>query len=96
MRKIVDRLSEMVDHPFGLQIGISTGDVVSGVIGDERPCFDIWGRTVELANTMRDDAANNTIVVNEATFWRLKNTFSFEKRSGDEGAFVLLGELQGL
>lgn len=90
MRRVVERLSETVDHPFGLRVGISTGDVVSGVIGDERPSFDIWGRTVELANTIRDDAPNNTIVVNEAAYWRLKQSFRFEKQTNSEGSFLLL------
>jgi class 3 adenylate cyclase len=93
MRDVVERLSRTVDHPFGLRVGISTGDVVSGVIGDERPSFDIWGRTVELANAMRDDAANNTIVVGEATYWRLKQSFRFEKQAGQTEAFLLLDEL---
>jgi class 3 adenylate cyclase len=93
MRDVVERLSRAVDHPFGLRVGISTGDVVSGVIGDERPSFDIWGRTVELANAMRDDAANNTIVVGEATYWRLKQAFRFDKQTGHEGVFLLLDEL---
>lgn len=93
MRGVVERLSDAVDHPFGLRIGISTGDVVSGVIGDERPSFDIWGRTVELANAMRDDAANNTIVVGEATYWRLKQSFRFDRQTGHEGSFLLLDEL---
>ena len=90
MRSVVERLSETVDHPFGVRIGLSTGDVVSGVVGDERPCFDIWGQTVELANTMREAAANDTIVVNEAAYWRLKSAFSFEASSGAEGAFILV------
>lgn len=92
MREIVERLSSKADHPFGLRVGISTGDVLSGVIGDARPSFDIWGKTVELANTMRDDAANNTIVVNEAAYWRLKETFSFEKRGDENNAFLLQTE----
>ncbi len=92
MRDVVERLGRAVDHPFGLRVGISTGDVVSGVIGDERPSFDIWGRTVELANAMRDDAANNTIVVGEATFWRLKQSFRFDKQTEDAKAFLLLDE----
>jgi class 3 adenylate cyclase len=92
MRRVVEQLSATVDHPFGLRIGISTGDVVSGVIGEERPSFDIWGRTVELANTIRDDAANNTIVVNEAAYWRLKKAFRFQKNTKSDGSFLLLEE----
>lgn len=92
MREVVEDVSATIDHPFGLRVGISTGDVVSGVIGDARPSFDIWGKTVELANTLRTDAAHNTIVVNEAAFWRLKNAFKFQPRANDEKSFVLLSK----
>jgi len=92
MQLVVRRLSETADHPFGLRIGISTGDVLSGIIGEARPSFDIWGKTVELAHTMRDDAEKNTIVVNEAAYWRLKQRFAFADRTGDGTALLLLHE----
>jgi len=91
MREVVAQVRDAVDHPFALRIGICTGDVVSGVIGDDRPSFDIWGRTVELANTIREDVDSNSIVVNEATFWRLKSAFVFERHPLKEQSFILLG-----
>lgn len=93
MREIITRFSDTVRHPFSLRVGISTGDVVSGVIGDSRPSFDVWGRTVEIANAMRGSALNNTIVVNEAAYWRLRDRFDFEQCDlGGEPTYLLLGE----
>jgi class 3 adenylate cyclase len=42
--------------------------------------FDIWGETVELANSMRDTAVNNSIVVNEPAYWRLRDQFVVQSR----------------
>ena len=89
MRDVVTRVSESVNHPFSLRVGISTGQVVSGVIGDMRPCFDIWGETVELANSLRGSAMDNTVVVNEASYWRLRDRFEFAKMPGGEGRYLL-------
>lgn len=86
----VRSFSQSVNHPFRLRAGISTGQVVSGVIGDVRPCFDIWGETVELANSLRDSAVDNSIVVNEPAYWRLKEQFEFAAIDESEAAYILL------
>jgi adenylate cyclase len=88
--ELVRTFSQRVNHPFSFRAGISTGQVVSGVIGDARPCFDIWGETVELANSMRDTAVSNSIVVNEPAYWRLKQQFEFAVTDESETAYILL------
>jgi class 3 adenylate cyclase len=92
MREVVTHVSASVKHPFSLRIGMSTGQVVSGVIGDARPSFDIWGETVELANSLRGSAMANSIVINEASYWRLRDQFEVEAMQGDQGRFLLHGE----
>jgi adenylate cyclase len=90
--KVVRDFSNALGHPLAFRAGISTGQVVSGVIGDARPCFDIWGNTVELANSMRDSAVDNSIVVNEPAYWRLKKYFDFAVIEGMEGNQLLIRE----
>ena len=92
MRDIVSRISDSVNHPFSLRVGLSTGQVVSGVIGEARPSFDIWGETVELANSLRGTAVDNSVVVNEACYWRLRDWFDFEAMAGEERRFLLCDE----
>ncbi len=88
--KAVQAFSEKLNHRFTLRAGISTGQVISGVIGSAHPCFDIWGETVELANSMSDTAMDNSIVVNESAFWRLKDMFEFAEMPGESGSYLLL------
>jgi len=91
--QVVKRTSDSLNHGFSFRAGISTGNVVSGVIGHEKPSFDIWGETVELANSMRDTAIGNSIVVNEAAYWRLKNDFEFAITGDDKPSYILLKSL---
>lgn len=93
MREIIARLCRATGHSFSLTVGISTGELVSGVIGEDTLSFDIWGATVELANSMRGTAPSNTIVLNEAAFWRLRSHFTCEPNPGLDGQFLLIEEL---
>ncbi|MEH6570929.1 MAG: adenylate/guanylate cyclase domain-containing protein [Halioglobus sp.] len=88
--ELVRKFSQTVNHPFSFRAGISTGQVISGVIGDARPCFDIWGETVELANSMRDTAVSNSIVVNEPAYWRLRENYDFAVTDEPVASYLLL------
>lgn len=62
-----------VDIRFG--IGIHVGPIVAGVIGQQRPRFDCWGDTVNIASRLESYASASKIYVSESTFWRLKPKF---------------------
>ena len=94
MKETVAGFAQQMGYPLSLRIGISTGQVITGVIGKARPSFDAWGETVELANSLRDAANDNTIVVNEPTYWRLQDRYQFAGCEGQTG-YVLLGEGAG-
>lgn len=71
------------DH-FGealhLRIGMSTGPVISGVIGRQKYAFDVWGDTVNLASRMASEGEPGRIQVAEATYRRLHRLYRFEER----------------
>jgi class 3 adenylate cyclase len=52
--------------------------------------FDIRGETVALANSMRDTAVNNSIVVNEPAYWRLRDQFEFAVTDESDASYLLL------
>ena len=90
----VNRFCTEVNHNFSVRAGISVGQVVSGVIGEARPCFDIWGETVELAVSLQDAAVDNTVVVGEHAYWRLKDKFEFAELTSSDGGYILIRELK--
>ncbi len=63
-----------------LRIGMHTGPVVAGVIGDTRYIYDVWGETVNMASRMESHGMPGRIQVTPETRERLKNTFEFESR----------------
>lgn len=51
------------------------GPVVAGVIGRKKPAFDCWGESVNLASRREGAAAPGAIMISEATYWRLKDSY---------------------
>uniref|UniRef100_A0A158P8K9 adenylate cyclase n=1 Tax=Angiostrongylus cantonensis TaxID=6313 RepID=A0A158P8K9_ANGCA len=52
MSQILDQLNRDSFQNFELRIGMSVGPLVAGVIGAQKPQYDIWGNTVNLASRM--------------------------------------------
>jgi class 3 adenylate cyclase len=80
MIEVVDAVRRELSLPLGVRVGISTGAVVSGVIGTKRVNFDVWGDTVNLASQMESTGAVGRIQVSEATYWRLQRRYRLEPR----------------
>lgn len=47
MRQKLQEVNMDAFNTFQLRVGISSGPIVSGVIGARKPIFDIWGNTGE-------------------------------------------------
>jgi class 3 adenylate cyclase len=80
MLTAAEALSAEIGLSLALRIGISTGAVVSGVIGTRRFNFDVWGDTVNLASQMESTGVAGRIQVTEATYWRLRGAYRLEPR----------------
>ena len=63
-----------------LRVGMHTGPVIAGVIGDTRYVYDVWGETVNMASRMESHGTPGRIQVTPETRERLKNDFEFESR----------------
>ncbi len=63
-----------------LRIGMHTGPVIAGVVGDTRYIYDVWGETVNMASRMESHGMPGRIQVTQETRGRLKNDFKFESR----------------
>jgi class 3 adenylate cyclase len=75
LQAIVARVIEETGYPVKLRIGMHVGPVVAGVIGVQRPVFDCWGESVNLAARLESKAPLREILVSESTYWRLKQKF---------------------
>jgi class 3 adenylate cyclase len=65
---------------LNLRIGIHTGPMVAGVIGQQKFSFDVWGSTVNIASRMESHGEPGRIHVSEAFARELIGRFQFQDR----------------
>jgi class 3 adenylate cyclase len=65
---------------FDIRIGIHTGPLVAGVVGDKKFAFDIWGDTVNTASRMEQNSEPNKINISQSTYDLVKDTFNCKFR----------------
>lgn len=65
--------------PLGIRIGISTGLVITGVMGEAGEKFSVIGDTVNLANQLRDTAAEGQIFVAPVTRKSTRSEFEYKE-----------------
>jgi adenylate cyclase len=65
-----------------VRIGLASGSVVGGVIGQRRILFDLWGDTVNLASRMESSGVPGRIQVAPSTRALLSDGEAFEERKG--------------
>jgi adenylate cyclase len=79
-QQAVSRLAEKGGLNWQVRIGIHTGPVVAGVIGQRKLSYDIWGDTVNVANRMESSADPGRINISGTTWALVKNFFDCEYR----------------
>jgi guanylate cyclase len=75
---------EQFDAPLELRVGVASGPVVGGVIGQRRILFDLWGDTVNTASRMQSSGIPGRIQVAPSTRELLGDAYRFEERGSVE------------
>jgi adenylate cyclase len=68
------------DLDLQLRIGINSGPVVAGVIGQQKFLYDLWGDAVNIASRMESGGTPGRIQVTQQTYELLKDKFELEPR----------------
>jgi len=63
------------DIVWECRIGVHSGEVFAGVVGERKFAYDIWGDTVNLAARMETAGAVNTVNISDATYELVKDYF---------------------
>jgi adenylate cyclase len=84
----VDRINAQESAPpLQVRIGIHSGPVVAGVIGQHKFIYDVWGDTVNVASRLESQGVPGRIQVSEPVRAALFPRYSFEPR----GSIALKG-----
>ena len=84
MKDYMNRLKETSELEgmkyWDIRIGIHTGTVVAGVVGQKKLSYDIWGDTVNIASRMESSGDAGKINISGTTYEFVKEFFSCEYR----------------
>ncbi|MFY7999043.1 MAG: adenylate/guanylate cyclase domain-containing protein [Candidatus Kapaibacteriota bacterium] len=81
MQNTVRMLSRSMGLDIAIRIGVHTGEVVAGVIGQKKFSYDLWGDTVNTASRMESHGEAGKIHCTEVVKKRLEGRYAFEKRN---------------
>jgi adenylate cyclase len=84
MREAALRAKPLDGAEVQLRIGIASGPVVAGVIGDKRFSYDLWGDTVNVASRMESFGIPGHIQVCENTCRQLAGDYDLTPRGDIE------------
>ena len=65
---------------WGLRIGIHTGPVVAGVVGNKKYAYDIWGDTVNIASRMESKGEEGKVNISATTYELINDNYECRYR----------------
>ena len=81
--EMVSRLNQMPPRygvRLNFRLGINSGPLVAGVIGQLKFQYDLWGDTVNIASRMESQGVSGEVQISHATYELIESEFACESR----------------
>lgn len=80
VRSLVRRFNYEKSCQLDVKISIHSGDVIAGIVGRKKLIYDVWGDTVNVANTIlsRLPSSPGSILVSQIVYDYLQDLYEFE------------------
>ena len=69
---------EFAGRRLQFRVGVNSGPVIAGIVGQKRFLYDLWGDAVNLASRMESHGTPGAVQITEATFERIGASFVCE------------------
>ncbi|KAF6214564.1 hypothetical protein GE061_009307 [Apolygus lucorum] len=84
MVKAIKYVQQKTNSPVDMRVGIHTGAVLAGVLGQRQWQFDVYSKDVELANKMESSGLPGKVHISEKTLSFLNGEFEVEPAYGEK------------
>ena len=79
--KKMKEIKENLNLPYWeLRLGIHTGELIAGVIGEKKFAYDVWSDTVNTASRCESSGEIGRINISKSTYEKVKDFFECEYR----------------
>ncbi|XP_058824460.1 adenylate cyclase type 3 [Topomyia yanbarensis] len=84
MVKAIKYVQQKTNSPVDMRVGIHTGAVLAGILGQRQWQFDVYSKDVELANKMESSGKAGRVHLSEKTLSFLNGEFEVEAAYGEK------------
>ncbi|XP_074041130.1 adenylate cyclase 3 [Leptinotarsa decemlineata] len=84
MVKAIKYVQQTANSPVDMRVGIHTGAVLAGVLGQRQWQFDVYSKDVELANKMESSGLPGRVHISDSTYSFLSGEFEVEPAYGEK------------
>lgn len=84
MVEAIKYVQQSTNSPVDMRVGIHTGAVLAGVLGQRQWQFDVYSKDVELANKMESSGMKGRVHISNRTLGFLDGAFETERAYGEK------------
>lgn len=76
----IDQRNQRSRHKWQMRVGLHSGDVIAGVVGQRKFTYDLWGETVIVASRMESAGVEGRVNISSTTHDLVKEFYDCEYR----------------